>query len=104
MYYETRQRTSIYTEKCSHILQTEQFTKLRHDPTKSIENKIQRELTRLTIQEYHQLYPTGSNSCTFYGTAKLRLLPTNDIIEELPIRPIVSNINARNNRLGKCLA
>ena len=30
---------SKYTEKCLHALQTEQFTKLRHDPTKSIEKK-----------------------------------------------------------------
>ena len=47
---------SKYTEKCLSILQNEQFTKPRHDPTKSIENKIHRELsklkTRLTIQEY----------------------------------------------------
>ena len=46
---------SKYTEKCLSILQTEQFTKRRHDPTKSIENKILRELrklkTKLTIQE-----------------------------------------------------
>ena len=53
---------SKYIKKCLCILQTEQFTKRRHDPTKSIENKIQRELrelkTKLTIQEYRQLYPT----------------------------------------------
>ena len=49
---------SKYTEECLHIFQTEQFTKLRHDLTKSIKNKIQRELkkfkTRLTIQQYRQ--------------------------------------------------
>ena len=38
---------SKYAGKCLRILQTEQFTKLRHDPTKSIENKIQRELSKL---------------------------------------------------------
>ena len=57
---------SKYTEKCLNILQTEQFTKLRHDSTMSIENKIQWELrklkTRLTMQEYRQLYPTGSKT------------------------------------------
>ena len=87
---------SKYTEKCLNILQTKQFTKLRHDPTKSIENKIQRELRklkrRLTIQERSQLYPTGSNPGRFYGTAKLHNLPPNDTIEELPIRQIISNI------------
>ena len=44
---------SKYTGKCLNILQTEQFSKLRHNPTKSTENKIQRELrklkTRLTM-------------------------------------------------------
>ena len=70
LYHETRQRTldvvvmdrSKYIEKCLHILQTEQFTKLRNDPTKSIEKKIRRELRkmkiRLTTQEHHQLYPS----------------------------------------------
>lgn len=54
-------KSKKYTEKCFHILQTEQFTKLRHEPTKSIENKIQQELrkfrTRLTIQKYGKFYP-----------------------------------------------
>ena len=90
---------SKYTEKCLNILQTKQFTKLRHDPTKSIENKIQRELRklkrRLTIQECPQLYSTGSNPGRFYGTAKLHNLSPNDTIEELPIRQIVSNIEAQ---------
>ena len=38
---------SKYTEKCLNTLQNEQFTKLKHDPTKSIKNKIQRELRKL---------------------------------------------------------
>ena len=97
-----------YTEKFLNILQTEKFTKLRHDPTKSIENKIQRELRklkrRLTIQEYRQLYPSGSNPGRFYGTAKLHKLSPNGTIEELPIRPIVSNIGTASYRLTKYLA
>ena len=44
---------SKYTGKCLNILHTEQFSKLWHNPAKSIENKIQRELrklkTRLTM-------------------------------------------------------
>ena len=38
---------SKYIEKSLHVLQSEQFTKLRYDPTKSIENKKQRELSKL---------------------------------------------------------
>ena len=98
--------SSKYTEKC--IRQTEQFTKLRHNPTKSIEHKIQRELrklkTRLTIQEHCQLYPTVSNPCRFYGTAKLHELPPDGTIEDLPIRPIVSNIGTASYRLAEHLA
>ena len=85
-----------------------QFTKLRHGPTKSIENKIQQELrklkTRLTIQEYYHLYPTGSNPSRFYGTAKLHKLLPNGTIEELPIRPILSNIDRVSYCLAKYLA
>ena len=48
----------------------------------SIVNKTQRELRKLTVQEYHHLYPTGSNPDRFYGTAKLNKPPPNDTMEE----------------------
>ena len=71
----------------------------------STKNKIQRELrkfkTKLTIQEYRQLYPTGSNSGRFYGIAKLHKLLHNVTIEELPIRPIVSSTGTASYRLAK---
>ena len=69
---------------------------------------MQRELrklkTRLTIQEYCQLHLTGSNPGRLYGTAKLHQFPPDDTIEELPSRPIVSNIDITRYRLAKCLA
>ena len=33
-----------YTEKCLNVLNSNQFNKLRHDPTKSVENKVKRAL------------------------------------------------------------
>ena len=60
--------------------------------------------TRLAIQEYRQLCLTGSNPGRFYGTAKLYKPPTNGTIEELPIRPIESNIGTASYRLAKHLA
>ena len=70
-----------------------------------MENKIQRELrklkTRLTIQECRQFYPTGLNPGRFYGTAKLHKLPPNDMMEDFPIRPIISNIGIASYRLAK---
>ena len=86
-----------YHEKCLELLNTDQFTKLNHDPTKKIEAKIQRVLrkikTNITSQDYSRLYPTGSYPGKFYGTAKIhKILPT-DNVDKLRIRPIVSNIN-----------
>ena len=53
-----------YTNKCLELFQTNQVIKLNHDPTKSVEGKIQRILrkfkNRLSSEEYYQLYPTGS--------------------------------------------
>ena len=87
---------SKYTEKCLNTLQSEQFTKLKHDPTKSIKNKIQRELrklkTKLIIQECCQLYPTGSNPESLYGTEKLHKLPLSGTVEEQHIRSIIHHI------------
>ena len=75
-------------------MNTNQFTKLNHDPTKKIEAKIKRVLrenkTNLTSQEYSRLYPTVSCPVKFYGTIKIhKILPT-DNVDKLPIRPIVS--------------
>ena len=38
--------TAKYTNKCQELLQTDHFIKLNHDPTKSIEGKIQQLLRR----------------------------------------------------------
>ena len=58
---------SRYTDNCLDVFQTKGFTKLRHDPTKSIESKIQRESrklkTRLSVQEYLQFHTTDSIPC-----------------------------------------
>ena len=46
-----------YRNKCLEILETNQFTKLNHDPTKSVEEMIQRLLrkfkSRLSQKEYY---------------------------------------------------
>ena len=80
-----------YTNKCLEILETNQFTKLNHDPTKSVEEKIQllrKFKSRLSQKEYYQLYPTGSGAGIFYRTAKIHKLPPDSNINNLPLRPI----------------
>ena len=97
-----------YTEKCLNMLNSSQFTKLDHDPTKAVENKIKRALRKikhkLYKQDYIRLYPTGSAPGKFYGTAKKRKMSINGTIEDLPLRPIVSNIGTASYHLAKHLA
>ena len=70
-----------YTENCINLLHADSFIRLDLDPTKTIEEKIQRSIRKikknLTKQEYSRLYPTGSSTSIFYGTAeqhKLKLV------------------------------
>ena len=86
-----------YLEKCMSMLTTKHFKQVDSDPTKTLESKVQRSLrklkSRLSPYECKKLYPTVSCPGKFYGTAKLHKLPVNGKIDDLPIRPIVSNIN-----------
>ena len=51
-----------YIEKCLNILDTQQFRKLSKDPTKTLERKMQRAVTKMKChleeKEYKKLYPT----------------------------------------------
>ena len=88
---------SKYTEKCLEILSTKQFAVAENDPTKTLESKTLRTLRKLkskiTDQDFKDLYPTGSQPGKFYGTAKMHKLPANGNLHHLPLRPIASNIN-----------
>ena len=97
-----------YLEKCMSMLTTKHFKLVDSDPTKTLESKVQRSLrklkSRLSPYEYKKLYPTGSCPGKFYGTAKLHKLPVNGKIDDLLIRPIVSNINTATYQLAKHLS
>ena len=53
-----------YTQKCVNVLHTDSTIQVDHDPTKTIEGKIQRSIGKIkknvTKQGYSRLYPTGS--------------------------------------------
>ena len=55
-------------------------------------------------QEHKRLYPAGSAPARFYGTAKLHKLKNDSTVDDLPIQPIISNINAAPYQLAKYLA
>ena len=85
-----------YGEKCFSIISTNKFKKLDKNPTVSYEPKIQRTLrkmkSRFTLQEYNKVYPTGSKAGKLYGTAKIHKLPESGTVDQLPLRPIISNV------------
>ena len=97
----------IYTENFSEMLNTKQFSKISVGLTKKTEAKIQRVLrkikNKLTIQECHLLYPTGSCPEKFYGTGMIHKLKLNDKVDQLPIRTIVSNIGTAIYNLARDL-
>ena len=56
------------------------------------------------VFHFHLPGAKGSALGTFYGTAKIHKLSPNDTINELPLRPIVSNIGTATYPLSKYLA
>ena len=97
-----------YLEKCLNMLNTNQFRKLDTDPTQSLEKKVKTTLRKLisifTKTEYKKLYPTGSNPGKFYGTAKIHKLKQDEGIDQLTLRPIISNIGTATYHTAKYLA
>ena len=75
-----------YTKKCLDILNTTQFQKLNKDRAKKMERKVQNILwkikSKLTINEYKQLYPSGSCPEKFYGAAKIHKLSNIDQFDQ----------------------
>ena len=65
-------------------------------PPKKKEKKMQRILwkmnNKLSQHEYLRLYPSVSCPCNFYRKTKVHKISKNDTVDELLIRPIVSNI------------
>ena len=58
---------------------------------------------KLSLKEYLNIYPTGSSPGKFYGTAKKHKLTPTGTIDDLPIRPIISNIGTASYQLAKYL-
>ena len=61
---------------------------------------VRKIISKLTIQEYNRLYPSGSCPGTFYDTAKLHKIDSKGLVNDLRIRPIISNINTSTYNLS----
>ena len=83
------------------------FCATTESPTSSVERKVQYTLRKikqkLPTDVYATLYPTGSFPRKFYGTAKVHKLAINNIVEELPLRPIILNLNTVTYQLARYL-
>ena len=90
------------------MLNSEQFIKLNQDPTTATERKVKRILRKikqiLLKEVYQKLYQTGWSPGKIYGTAKIHKLSPTQGINELPLRPITSNINPAIYELARYLA
>ena len=89
---------------------TDQFRNLKNDPAKRTERKLQNTLKSLknnkylSKEDYKRIYPKSSRPGLFYGTAKLHKLKENDNVENLPLRPIVSNVRTATYETARYLA
>ena len=84
-----------YFDKCLSMVAAKRFSKLDNDPTSKLESKVQTTLRKIKskIPEifYEKLYTAGSYPGKSYGDAKVHKLSANNV-DELNLRPIVSNI------------
>ena len=98
-----------YVEKCLSILETDKFTEVQEDPTAQFEARVQNCLRkmkkRLGPKTYSSIYPTASRPGRFYGTAKMHKLDEGcRDVDQLPVRPIISNIGTATYKTSKYLA
>ena len=93
------------------LLKSKQFVQINEDPTERFERRVQttlRELKkkkRFTQVEYNNIYPSSSRPGRFYATGKRHKVPENcKDVNQLPLRPIVSNIGTATYGISKYLA
>ena len=58
----------------------------------------------MSEENYKPIYPKSSRRVLFYGPAKLHKLKENDTVENLPLRPIISNVGTATYKTAKYLA
>ena len=58
---------------------------------------------KLPSSIYSNIYPSCSFTTKFYGTAKIHIMSSNDNVQHLPIRSILSNIGTTTYQFSKYL-
>ena len=98
-----------YLSKSLAFLGSKQFEKVDSDPTGSFQSRVQRCLLRMKKafdkKTYNRLYPSSSRPGLFFGLAKVhKLKDGSDNVNELPLRPVISNIGTATYQVSKYLA
>ena len=97
-----------YVNKGEAFLNGPEFEKLDNDPTKSFQKQVQDTLlsmkNKFTKKLYKKLYPSSSRPGLYFGLAKVHKLKDSRNVDELPLRPVISNIGTATYELSKYLA
>ena len=100
---------SDYITKCESFLSGAEFEELQNDPTKTFQRNVQDTLRgmkkKFTETEYKRLYPSASQPGLFFGLAKVHKLKEGQTnVQDLPLRPVISNIGTTTYQISKQLA
>ncbi len=98
-----------YVNKAEDFLNGPEFEKLPNDPTNSFQLLVQRTLLgmkkKFDQKDYERLYPSASRPGLYFGLAKVHKLTENDRnVNNLPLRPVISNIGTATYEISKYLA
>ena len=104
---------TTYISKAEDFLGGQEFIELQDDPTKSFQTKVQDTLREMKksfgpATTYDKIYPSSARPGRYYGLAKLHKIANRldeaGIVDELPMRPVISNIGTATYELSRYLA
>ena len=99
---------TVYISKGESFLGGPEFEKLNNDPTKTFQRQVQETLLgmkkKFTKKIYKKLYPSSSRPGLYFGLAKVHKLKGSSDVNQLPMRPVISNIGTATYELSKYLA
>ena len=77
------------------LINKDQFRELENKTNRNKITKLTQEFKNnksLSEEDYKRIYPKSSRPGSFYGTEKVHKLKENNTVENLPSRPIISNV------------
>ena len=97
-------------QECDSAILLQEFIELQNDPTKSFQTKVQDTLREMKksfgpASTYEKIYPSSARPGRYYGLAKLHKIANRldeaGIVDELPMRPVITNIGTATYELSR---